>query len=137
MGYMTKQEFEKKLHKIRLENQDKRRKQKLEDEKNKYKKKKKLPSTSKLILIGAVILCLQIIIFCEYMMWKTGDLQAMYVLIGISASLASVIIGYLLKSKAENTSGGIIYETAMEELRQMAHPPCEDTPISEDDNATE
>ena len=126
MGHMTQQEFEKKLHKIRRDNIDKENKQLLKDEKNKYKKKKKLPSTSKLILIGAVILCLQIIIFCEYMMWKTNDLTAMYVLIGIAASLTSLILGYLFKAKAENTSGGIVYETAMEKLRQLGQMSCED-----------
>ena len=120
MGHMTKQEFEEKLYKIRRKNQDKKRKQRLEDEKNKYKKKKKLPSTSKLILIGAVILCLQIIIFCEYMMWKTGDLQAMYVLIGIAASLAATTISYYNKARYENTSGGIVYDTAMAQLNEMS-----------------
>lgn len=126
MGYMTKAEFEKKLCKIRRDNIDKKNKQILRDEKNKYKKNKKLPSTSKLILIGAVILCLQIIIFCEYMMWKTGDLSAMYVLIGIAASLTSLVLGYFLKSKYENTAGGIVYETAMEELRQLGQVSCEE-----------
>lgn len=138
MGYMTKQEYEEKLYKVRRKNLEKKRKQKLEDEKKKYKKKKKLPSTSKLILIGAVILCLQIIIFCEYMMWKTGDLQAMYVLIGIAASLAATTISYYNKARYENTAGGITYETAMEELRQLGQTACNDnTPIIEDDNISE
>ena len=126
MGYMTKTEFKKKLDKIQRDNVDKKLKQRLEEEKNKYKKKRKLPSTSKLILIGAVVLCLQIIIFCEYMMWKTGDLSAMYVLIGIAASLTSLVLGYFLKSKYENTAGGIVYETAMEELRQLGQSSCEE-----------
>lgn len=126
MGYMTKTEFKKKLDKIQRDNIDKKLKQRLEEEKKKYKKKRKLPSTSKLILIGAVVLCLQIIIFCEYMMWKTGDLSAMYVLIGIAASLTSLVLGYFLKSKYENTAGGIVYETAMEELRQLGQVPCEE-----------
>ena len=126
MGYMTKAEFTKKLDKIQRDNIDKKLKQRLEEEKNKYKKNKKLPSTSKLILIGAVILCLQIIIFCEYMMWKTGDLSAMYVLIGIAASLVATIISYYNKARHENTSGGIVYETAMEELRQLGQVSCEE-----------
>lgn len=115
---MTEIKFNAKLEKIKEKNKEKLLKQQLKSEKDKYKQKKKLPSTSKLILIGAVLLCLQIIIFCEYMMWRTGDLQAMYVLIGIAASLTATCIGYFIKSKAENTTGGITYETAMEELRQ-------------------
>lgn len=134
MGYMTKQEYEDKLYKVRRKNLEKKRRQKLEDEKKKYKKKKKLPSTSKLILIGAVILCLQIILFCEYLMWKTGDLSAMYVLIGIAASLASVVLSYYHKAKAENTAGGITYETAMEELRQLGQTDCEDI-VNENEEA--
>lgn len=121
MGYMTKQEYEEALWEIKRKNQEKRRKQRLKEEKNKYKQKKKLPSTSKLILIGAVLLCLEIIIFCEYLMWKTSDLTAMYVLIGIAASLASIVLGYYIKSKAENTTGGLVYESAMEELRQIGN----------------
>lgn len=115
---MTEIEFNAKLEKIKEKNKEKLLKQKLKDEKGKYKQKKKLPSTSKLILIGAVLLCLQIILFCEYMMWETKDLQAQYVLIGIASSLTALILGYYFKSKAENTTGGIIFETAMEELRQ-------------------
>ena len=118
LGYMTKTEFKKKLDKIQRDNIDRKLKQRLEEEKKKYKKKRKLPSTSKLILIGAVVLCLQIIIFCEYMMWKTGDLSAMYVLIGIAASLVAVVTSYNRKARAENTSGGIVYETAMAQLNE-------------------
>lgn len=132
MGYMTKQEYEDALWEIKRKNQEKRRKQRLKEEKNKYKQKKKLPSTSKLILIGAVLLCLEIIVFCEYLMWKTSDLTAMYVLIGIAASLASIVLGYFIKSKAENTSGGLIFESAMEELRQAGSSACEQT-NNEDD----
>lgn len=121
MSRMTKQRYEEELYKIRLENLEKKRKQKLKSEKKKYKKKLTLPSTSKLILIGAVLLCLQIILFCEYLMWKTSDLTAMYVLIGIAASLVSVILSYYNKARHENTAGGIVYETAMEKLRNIAN----------------
>ena len=126
LGYMTKAEFEKKFNKIQRDNIDKKLKQRLEDEKKKYKKKRKLPSTSKLILIGAVVLSLQIIIFCEHLMWKTGDLQAMYALIGIAASLTVVVTSYNRKARAENTAGGIVYETAMEERRQLGQVSCEE-----------
>ena len=42
-------------------------------------------------------------------------LAGVYALLGIVASLAPVIFGYYSKSKAENTEGGIVYETAMKE----------------------
>lgn len=78
-------------------------------------KKLKKPSTSKLVLLGAVLICVEIVLFCEYMMLTTGDLSSMYVLIGIPASLSPVILGYYNKSKAENTANGITYELAMRE----------------------
>jgi len=37
----------------------------------------------------------------------------MYALIGIPVALAPIIWGYYSKSKAENTSGGIVYDMAM------------------------
>lgn len=102
-----------------MNNLSKERKQKLREEKIKYGHKFKLPSTSKLILLGAILLCLQIVLFCEYVMITLGDTSAMYVLIGIPATLIPVIWGYYSKSKAENTSGGIIYETTMAQISQQ------------------
>lgn len=79
------------------------------------KNKKKKFSTSKIALWCVIVICIQIIIFAEYAMLKTGDLSSMYVLIGIPAALAPTMLGYLSKSKAENSVGGITYETAMRE----------------------
>lgn len=124
---MTEAKYNKKLDKIKARNNEYKLKQKLKQEKNKHKKKRKPLSASKLVLLGAVILCLQITLFCEYMMWKTTDLSSLYVLIGIVPSLSGVVIGYFLKSKSENTIGGIVFETAMEQLRQNGHVPPEET----------
>ena len=46
-------------------------------------------------------------------MEKTGDLSALYVLIGVPVSLVPICLGYYWKSCQENTSGGIVYDTAM------------------------
>ena len=119
MPYLSEEKFESRLQKIQMNNLSKERKQKLREEKIKYKPKFKLPSTSKLILLGAILLCLQIVLFCEYVMITLGDTSAMYVLIGIPATLIPVIWGYYSKSKAENTSGGIIYETTMAQISQQ------------------
>lgn len=113
MRYLTDKEYESRLKKIKLKNKDKERKRILKNEKEKYKRKLKLPSTSKLILIGVILLCLQIVIFCEYVMVALGDISAMYVLIGIPATLIPIVWGYYSKSKAENTAGGIVFEAAM------------------------
>lgn len=113
MGYMSEKEYEKKMTILKLCNESRERKRKLKEEKKKYSPKLKLPSTSKLILLGAVLLCLQIVIFCEYVMIELGDTSAMYVLVGIPATLIPIIWGYYSKSKAENTKGGITYDMAM------------------------
>lgn len=112
-SYLSEKEYEARMNKIKEHNASKQRKQKLKEEKRKHMPKFKLPSTSKLVLLGAILLCLEIVIFCEYVMIALGDTSAMYVLIGIPATLIPVIWGYYSKSKAENTSGGIVFETAM------------------------
>lgn len=116
MRYLTEKQFKIELDKLKIRNRQMKKKQLLKKERNKYKEKYKLPSTSKLLLLGAVFLCLEIVIFCEYVMVKFQDISAIYVLIGIPASLIPVILGYFYKSKAENTSGGIIYDTAMSQI---------------------
>ena len=110
MKYLTNEQYNKKLKKIQI--------QKLREEKNKYKFKLIFPTTSKLLLIGAILLCLEIVIFCEYVMLKLQDSSSLYVLIGIPASLIPIILGYFYKSKAENTSGGIVFETAISQMTE-------------------
>lgn len=118
MRYLTDSQYKNQMKKIQMKNKQKERRRKLRKEKNKYKPKLKLPTTSKLLLIGAVLLCLEIVIFCEYVMVKLQDSSSMYVLIGIPASLIPIILGYFYKSKAENTSGGIVFETAMSQMTE-------------------
>lgn len=118
MRYLTDSQYQNQMKKIQMKNKQKERRRKLRKEKNKYKPKLKLPTTSKLLLIGAVLLCLEIVIFCEYVMIKLQDSSSMYVLIGIPASLIPIILGYFYKSKAENTSGGIVFETAMSQMAE-------------------
>lgn len=115
---LTKEEFEKKLAEIQEKNKQKEYRRLLREERKKHRPKFKLPSTSKLILLVAFLLCLEIIIFCEYMMVKTGDLSSLYAMIGIASALIPLCLGYYFKSKAENTAGGITYDMAMMEANQ-------------------
>ena len=62
-----------------------------------------------------VILVFGIAIWFMYESHRLCDLSQAYALLGIVASLAPVIFGYYSKSRAENTEGGIVYETAMKE----------------------
>lgn len=113
---ISEKEFEFRMREIQKDNLSKERARKLKEEKQKGKVKRKLPSTSKLILLGMILLCVQIVAFCEYAMMTLCDTSALYVLIGIPAALAPIIWGYYSKSKAENTVGGIVYDTAMAEM---------------------
>lgn len=115
---LTKEEFEKKLAEIQEKNKQKEYRRLLREERKKSRAKFKLPSTSKLILLVAFLLCLEIIIFCEYMMIKTGDLSSLYSMIGVASALIPLCLGYYFKSKAENTAGGITYDMAMLEANQ-------------------
>lgn len=114
MWYMSKKEYESRLKKIKYKNLTKERKAKLKAEMAKYKPKRKPPSTSKIILFAVFLLCIQIVAFCEYAMITLSDASAMYVLIGIPATLVPTVISYYNKSRAENTVGGIVFETAMQ-----------------------
>lgn len=116
MVYMTKSQFDAKLAKIEKRNAGIEYRRRLREERWKYFPKFVKPTTSKLVLIVAALLCLEIIIFCEYMIVKTGDTNALYAMVGAVASLASVVLGYFVKSTKENTIGGITFESAMANL---------------------
>ena len=116
MKYLSEKEFNAQMKRIRAANLTKKRKAELKEERKKGKPKKKTFSMSKIVLLGIILLCVEIVIFCEYAMLKLMYTSSMYVLIGIPVALAPIIWGYYSKSKAENTSGGIVYETAMAQL---------------------
>lgn len=131
MKHISEKEFNFRMKEIQKENLSRERARKLKEEKKKGKPKRKLPSTSKLILLGMILLCVQIVIFCEYAMMTLYDASSLYVLIGIPAALAPIIWGYYSKSKAENTVGGIVYDTAMAEM-QMRNETVNDESPAED-----
>ena len=78
----------------------------------KNKKKKKF-STSKLILWATFLMCIQIVLFCEYAIIRLEDASSIYAMIGAPIAFIPVVLGYYSKSKAENTASGITYEMAM------------------------
>lgn len=110
---MTKSQFDSKLAKVKKRNEGIEYKRRLREERMKYWPKFVLPSTSKIVLIVASLLCVEILFFCQYMILMTGDTNALYAMVGTIATLASVVLGYFMKSTKENTKNGITYETAM------------------------
>lgn len=124
MIYMTKDQYDSKLAKLQKRNENIERKRKLREERMKYFPKFVLPSTSKIVLIVSAILCLEILAFCQYMIIKTGDTNALYAMVGALFTFMPVVIGYFVKSTKQNTVGGITYETAMANIQT---PPMNDT----------
>ena len=114
---MSEREYTARLKQVKAENISRQRKQSLKAERDKYRKPVKLPSTSKLILLVVILINIQIIWFVEKAMMRWGDFSAAYALIGIPATLIPVIWGYYSKSKAENTKGGITYDSAMAQMQ--------------------
>ena len=118
---MTQREYQKKIQIERHKNQQAKMRQNIRNIRNKRKKPHKLNlSYSKFILLGMIIMCFQIVFFCEYAIITLADTSAMYALIGIPVALAPIIWGYYSKSKAENTSGGIVYDMAMRNMEESA-----------------
>ena len=120
MIYMTKNQFDAEMVKTKRKNETIEYKRKLREERRKYWPKFVLPSTSKIVLIVAAILCVEILFFCQYMILLTGDTNALYAMVGTIATLASVILGYFVKSTKENTAGGLVFESAMAEKKPIA-----------------
>lgn len=118
MKYISEAEYEKELSRIKRANASKARYDSLEAERNKYKKTKKL-QTSKVVLWAMIVLVFSIAVWFMYESHRLADLSQAYALLGVVASLAPVIFGYYSKSKAENTEGGIVYETAMFEQENL------------------
>lgn len=114
MAYLSKQKYEKKLARIKMNNVSIARKRNLIKEQFKLFPKLKMPSTSKLLLWTAVLLCVEIIAFCEIAFVMTRDTSFLYALIGVPTTLVPTICSYYHKSKCENTEGGIVFETAMQ-----------------------
>lgn len=123
--YMSEREFNKKLKEIQKENESIRRMNKLQEERSRLKKPKKKMTTSKLALLIMFVVIFQIVLFTEWLMYRTQDLSALYVLIGIPATMIVPLWKYYSKSEAENTRGGIVYDAAMKQM--------EPSPISDDD----
>lgn len=76
--------------------------------------RKKVP-TSKILLAGTFLISIEILVFCEVAYFFNPDATILIALLSVPVSIVPVALGYLKKSCAENTSGGIVYETAMSE----------------------
>lgn len=119
MGTDEKQlarEHEERMRKIELKNIEIEYRN--EEREAMMRKPKKKLEESKFYIRLMFVLVFEIIIFAETVMWRTGDLSSLYALIGISATLVGALVPYYMKAKAQNTIGGITYDTAMAQYQQ-------------------
>lgn len=128
MNYISEREYEAQMRRLKKINESREREKKLKEERYKYGFRFKMPSTSKIVLFVSLVICLQIVFFCERLMVELKDTSALYVLLGIPAAMAPIIWAYFSKSKAENTKNGIVYETAMRNQAASEDEPCDDAP---------
>lgn len=117
MIYMSKNKYEAKMQKIKQQNISKQRKKKLREEKMRYWPKFIMPSTSKLVLSLALFLCIEVLVFCQYMIITTHDTNSLYTMVAALFTFMGTVLGYYMKSTKENTKNGITYETAMAQLQ--------------------
>lgn len=113
-GKKLLEQHKKRMARIALENQELAYREEEAAARNTQKRK---ISGSKLIMFAMIALCLEIVIFAEWLMVHFADTSALYVLIGIPASLTVSFWAYASKAKKENCESGIIYETAMLEKK--------------------
>ena len=113
MKRMTEEEYLARFRKLRSNNIQKLRRRKLWQERFRLYPKIKMPSTSKLVLLGVFLICIEVLVFSQYAMIVLGDASALYALIGVPAALIPVCLGYYSKAKAENTVGGIKYDSVV------------------------
>lgn len=100
MRYMSEDEFKEKLREIERENETLMRIEKLEKERSRFQKQKKKITASKLALMVMFVIVFEIVIFTEYLMYTTQDLSALYVLIGIPATMILPLWRFYAKSQA-------------------------------------
>lgn len=122
MVCMTQQQFQTELEKIQRRNETIEYRRRLREERWKYIPKFTMPATTKIVLTVFSIICIETVFFCQYMIVKTGDTNALYGLITAIFAFMGGLLGYFVKSTKEKTVGGITYETAMAGLNNQLPP---------------
>ncbi len=68
------------------------------------------------VIAGDLLLSICTLALCAFAIWRdyTGAMAYLSALIGVYNAATGYVLGkYMDKSKAENTKGGIVYDTAM------------------------
>ncbi len=105
--------FEAELRRIKAKNRKIKRKRALRAERRKYRLKIKWPTQSKLGMWYIFISCTAVQLYSMAAMWHFADLSPLYALIGATVGEGLTYYAYTAKAKAENTTGGIVYENSL------------------------
>lgn len=119
--YKTREEraFEAELRRIKAKNRKIKRKRALRAERRKYRLKIKWPTQSKLGMWYIFISCTAVQIYSMAAMWHFADLSPLYALIGATVGEGLTYYAYTAKAKAENTTGGIVYENSLKNQTEV------------------
>lgn len=107
--------FQYELRRIEIKGRQAMRKRILRETKKIYRHKIKWPSQSKLGMWYIFISCTAVQIYSMAAMWHFADLSPLYSLIGATVGEGITYYAYTAKAKAENTTGGIVYENSLKE----------------------
>ena len=113
MIYLSENKFTAKMQRLQTRNESRRRRRLLWEERTKYWPKFHAPPTSKIALWAGFLLMLEIIIFCQYLAIRNNDATPLVGVVGGIGGWMSMFFSYNKKSTVENSSGGIVFETAM------------------------
>lgn len=97
MKYLTEEEFQRQMTRIKMDNAEKEKQLLLKAEKEKYINPSK-PETSKLIAIYLFLLLNAIVIYAMVVMWHFSDLSYLGVLISDIAAQVLIYAIYCLKA---------------------------------------
>lgn len=112
---MTEREYRAELRKIELRGQEALRRKELKAAREKYKQQRKKPAVAKMALWYIFGSCTIVQIYSMVAMWHFADLSPLITLIGATVGEAISYCAYAAKSTKENTSGGIVYDLAMQQ----------------------
>lgn len=109
--------YEKELEKAKLHAEKVKIRQELYDIRHANDRQKEKLPTGKKALKFMIINCSIIELYSLFAMYMLQDLSPLTTLIAAVVGECVSIISYNIKSSKENTSGGIVYESAMKKLK--------------------
>lgn len=113
ISFKEKWKHKKTMAKLELKAERKRMRDEERAKRAEIHPKPKWPSQSKLGMWYIFLSCTVVQIYSMAAMWHFADLSPLYALIGATVGEGLTYYAYTAKAKAENTTGGIVYENSL------------------------